>query len=562
MSTNNHGHEIYDLIFASLSGIASEQQQKQLAQALEEDIDLQKEYVDFLITYTLLHRRSGASVFIEDVKEPVLDQKLWESLAYEEKTAPVIEMPREERLQQDLIQKVEYPAREKRKISRFEIFMLFNAAAVVLFLVILRIFPPTEGVEVATLSDSINAEWINAGGSMEIGTRLATRSEELYLRRGLAELLFDNNAEVVIEGPAEFELLGEDRIRLNYGKVYSIVPKEAIGFSVFTKNSKIFDMGTEFGVETDFRGNTLLHVMNGSTMLIAGGDQSGKKGITVDKGAAKKISAMNSEISDISCDYTSFVRNIDSRGDMIWRGGDLSLASIVAGYDGFQEVGSLTGLNPDNGERVASVSQQWRRSDKKAYSLVANSKYIDGVFVPNGKSGPIQITSLGHTFECPDTSGIFTHEIAAYKGSLKNQQTTIPPVIINGQEVADEPILMLHSNVGITFDLQAIHQSLPQLNITSLKTIGMPMSGAKYPDLDFWVLVDGQIKYERKIAINDNDRGPVPFDVELKPEDRFLTLIVTDGLQVLDDEGENISYAKDFFYLIEPELCLTNSVGR
>lgn len=274
MSMNNHKHEIYDLIFASLSGIASEQQQKQLAQALEEDNELRKEYVDFLITYTLLHRRSGASIFIEDVREPVLDQKLWESLAYEEKTAPVVEMPREERLQQDLIQKVEYPAREKRKISRFDIFMLFNAAAVILFLVILRIFPPTEGIEVATLSDSINAEWINAGGSMETGTRLATHSEELYLRRGLAELVFDNNAKVVIEGPTEFELLGDDRIRLNYGKIYSIVPKEAIGFSVFTQNSKIFDMGTEFGVETDFRGNTLLHVIKGSTMLIAE-DQSG-----------------------------------------------------------------------------------------------------------------------------------------------------------------------------------------------------------------------------------------------------------------------------------------------
>jgi hypothetical protein len=396
---------------------------------------------------------------------------------------------------------------------------------------------------------------------METGTRLATHSEELYLRRGLAELLFDNNAKVVIEGPTEFELLGDDRIRLNYGKIYSIIPKEAIGFSVFTQNSKIFDMGTEFGVETDFHGNTLLHVIKGSTMLIAG-DQSEKKGITVDKGAAKKVSAENSEITDISCEYTSFARNIDSSEDMIWRGGNLSLASIVAGDDGFQEVGSLTGLNPDNGEQVASVSHQWRRPSKKAYRLVTNSKFIDGVFVPDGESGPIQITSLDHTFECPDTSGIFTHEIAAYKGSVKNQQTTIPPVIINGQEIADEPILVLHSNIGITFDLQAIRQSLPQLNITSLKATGIPATETKLPEFIFWILVDGQYKYEREIMGTDTDRGSIPFTIEIGPEDRFVTLIVTDGLQVIDDEGRNISYASDFFYLIKPELCLTDNLKR
>jgi hypothetical protein len=179
------------------------------------------------------------------------------------------------------------------------------------------------------------------------------------------------------------------------------------------------------------------------------------------------------------------------------------------------------------------------------------------MFVPDGGSGPIQITSEGHIFDCPDTTGIFTHEIAAYKGPVENQDTTIPPVMIDGQEVVNDPVLMLHSNIGITFDLQAIRDSLPQLDLKSFRAIGLPMKEFN-PDIDFWILVDGQVKYEKKIVADDLVREPISLNIEFGPQDRFLTIIVADGLR--PDDNRTYPYENDFFYLLDPQLSLANKL--
>jgi len=561
MSSDNHRHDIYDLFFSSLCGTASEEQQQRLAQLLEEDSDLQKEYIDYLINYTLLHRRSVASIFMEDRKEPTLDQMLWESFAYEEMTAPVVELPREEeKLQQDLIQKVVHLPYEKRKLSTSnKVFLVMNVAAV-LFIVLFLWFAPSKPVEVATLSDSIDAKWADVDASMQKGARLHNSREKLLLRQGLVELTFDNQTKAVVEGPAEFQILADDRIGLIFGKVYATVSPSAIGFSVFTHNSKIFDLGTEFGVEADTRGNTHLHVLKGSTMLVAGAGQSDKKGLTVEKGMAKKVSAVNSEISEISCDSLTFVHNIDSGTGMIWRGENLSLASITAGLDGFQEIDSLVSLDPMNAKYVTSVKDVYKRTNN-AYNTIPDLQFIDGVFVPDGEFGPVQISSTGLTFDCPDTSGVFTHEISAYRGPIENQHETIPPAIIDGQEIVNDPILMLHSNAGITFDLQAVRASLPQLDLKRFKATAVTTQN-NTPRFKFLILVNGQIKYQKDILGNEGDKDPFGFDIHLDPKDRFLTLIITDVLQVTDDQAEKESfpYSNDFIYLIQPELCLTNGL--
>ena len=542
--------EIAELTFHSLNGTLDERGLQRFEELLESNLAVEY-YQEILWTFVGMKSMEGISS-LQEVENNGLDREFWQALQQEEKDAPAVEIP-EKMTSQQLIQKVVYPPKEKRELSKFTIFTLINAAAILLFFLFLRYGPLRPGFEVATLSDCIDAQWADVDGAMEKGGRLATGRGELYLKEGLVEVLFDNNAKVVIEGPAEFEILSEDRIRLNHGNIFSSVPPEAIGFSVFTQNAKIFDLGTEFGVEADLRGNTQVHVIKGSTMLVAG-DPSEKKSITVNKGVAKKISAISSEISDIPCDYNYFVRDIDSKDALIWKGANLSLASIIAGYDGFQETDSLVGLDPVTGKYVTSTADVYRKTNE-AYNLIAESKFIDGVFIPDGESGPVQITSSGYTFNCPNTKGVSTHEIFAYRGFIENQHTTIPPITMNGQEITNQPIVMLHSNVGITFDLQAIRKTIPQLNLVGFKATGVPAQKFNpKPDLVFWIFIDGQMKYKREIVKDDSDRNPIPFDIEFSSNDRFLTLIVTDGL---DNE-----FANDFFYLIKPELCLSDGMGR
>jgi len=431
-----------------------------------------------------------------------------------------------------------------------------------MFVILFARFVSRRGVEVATLTNGLNARWVGAPVSMEFGARLTTGSDLWMLQEGIAELTFDNGSRVVMEAPCEFSILTSDQILLNYGRLYAAVPKGAIGFTVNTPSARIIDLGTEFGIHAETGGDTFLHVIKGKTTLIAG-QKMKKISMEVANNTAKRVSSANRQIVDIPYNETLFARQVDGRRRFVWRGENLNLASIVAGRDGFQEVGSLSGLNPTNGKYTSSVIENIRKANP-TYNLMADSAFIDGVFVPDGGSGPIQITSLGHTFDCPDTSGIFTHEIAAYKGDIKDQATTIPPVIIHGQTFPNESIVQLHSNIGITFDLQAIRQSLPNLELKSFKAWGGLTEERAYlkkdrPDIDFWVLVDGQIKYERKmLQIED---GPVSFEIELYPQNRFLTLIVTEGFRGVNDNRTH-PYANDFFYLINPELTLKEKSER
>jgi hypothetical protein len=150
---------------------------------------------------------------------------------------------------------------------------------------------PPPASEVATLTDSVDAKWRGANTSFKHGTRLSTRREPLVLDKGFAEILFDNQARIVIEAPAQFEIATQDQVNLMYGRVYASVPKEALGFTIYTQNSKIIDLGTEFGVDTAMDGTVELHVIKGQTMLIAGG-RAEKTMHTVAKGKAWRISGI------------------------------------------------------------------------------------------------------------------------------------------------------------------------------------------------------------------------------------------------------------------------------
>lgn len=244
--------------------------------------------------------------------------QLWQALADEENKAPVIERVQEE-ASPGLIYKVERP-KVSRQIRKSTIISLITAsAAIVLLLLFVRFAPPVSGIEVATLLDSIDAEWGMTDTEMRKGVRFATSSRDLYLKNGIVELLFDNDTRVTFEGPAEFQVLSSDVIKLNYGRLYAVVSKAGYGFQISTKDSKIIDLGTEFGVHKDLHGRIELHVVKGKTCLISG---SGNQNIDIDVLANSAI-RLNTEIGEmnfIDCDKELFARRINSKLNLIWRG--------------------------------------------------------------------------------------------------------------------------------------------------------------------------------------------------------------------------------------------------
>jgi ferric-dicitrate binding protein FerR (iron transport regulator) len=112
---------------------------------------------------------------------------------------------------------------------------------------------------IAWLVNAQDCLWANAvepTGSMQAGRLLA-------VERGLVEVRFQCGARVVLEGPAQLELLSSKSARLMRGKLTARVPETATGFEIRSPQGKVIDLGTEFGVAVADDGATDVYVFEG-----------------------------------------------------------------------------------------------------------------------------------------------------------------------------------------------------------------------------------------------------------------------------------------------------------
>jgi hypothetical protein len=193
---------------------------------------------------------------------------------------------------------------------------LLAAAAVILALVGTLIFLPREdsgptdtaGAEpvdhgVAVVTRSIDAQWkgrqLRPGDSVEPG--------RLELAGGVVELEFYSGASVILEAPADFEIVSKMAGVLHQGKLSARVPPQAIGFTITTKEVLLVDLGTEFGVEATPDSGTSVHVIKGKVELfdpkVERKPGKGKK-LTAGQGQLVKQSG---ESTDIPADPEKFI---------------------------------------------------------------------------------------------------------------------------------------------------------------------------------------------------------------------------------------------------------------
>ncbi|MEN8128573.1 MAG: FecR domain-containing protein, partial [Planctomycetota bacterium] len=309
--------KFYDLILACLYGIATEDQQNQLGQILEKDSMLRKEYLEYISLHTLLSRRGGASLFVEEVDDSVLDKAVWEALAEQERTSPEIIIPKEEpQPERELIQKVVYPPREKQKISKFSLYSAIFSAAAMLLMVLLVKFAPekSNGIEVAVLNAAVDARWSDSTVLPESGDAVHA-NEPFYLVKGLVEIQTDRGVELIVEGPAEFEFTKDGDLSLDSGKVFAAVSTQGRGFAVNTATSKIVDLGTEFGVQVDRNGNAGVHVYKGQVTLLTGAKAMAKVTEFLLRGQARAISS-DGTVSKRPVNEHLFVRKDELRANV------------------------------------------------------------------------------------------------------------------------------------------------------------------------------------------------------------------------------------------------------
>lgn len=299
--------EISDLVIKACDSSVSKDEFDRLQHLLKTEPAALDYYFDVLCTFATIDEMK-----VIDSETNQLDYgTLLSELGKYELTAPEIEVPGETPVQKRILNAA-HPSHKKRRISKFNMISLaLNAAAVFFILLFIQFVPLKGSIEVATVTDSAAATWANHLVPMNKGTRLVTGTEDLLLQDGLVELLFDNNTKVVIEGPAEFKLPADNQIDLHHGRLYAVVPREAIGFTINTPTSQIIDLGTEFGVQADVLGDVFLHVMKGKASLLAG-DKADRIKLEVSEGQAKKVAAADLAVSDIPCQTELFVRDLRS----------------------------------------------------------------------------------------------------------------------------------------------------------------------------------------------------------------------------------------------------------
>src|SRR5262249_26502540 len=120
---------------------------------------------------------------------------------------------------------------------------------------------------VAVLVQAAGAEWDASGLAMRPGALLAPGW--LLLKSGVARLEFYSGAIVILEGPAEFQLISRTEAFCKRGKLRATVPPQAQGFTVGSPKLDLIDRGTEFGLEVGDK--TEVHVFEGKVEVYKAG---------------------------------------------------------------------------------------------------------------------------------------------------------------------------------------------------------------------------------------------------------------------------------------------------
>jgi hypothetical protein len=541
--------QVSELICRVLEGYASAEEVRQLEELLHHNPEVLSFYIQIADTLAEL-MCPGHSMRISYQAEPDpelgLDMHLWKLLAEEEKIASTVEISEPVSSERPLIAKVK-PMSRSFRMNKFSVVSLITSAAALLFLVLFAQFGPSRPISVATLTDSFEVQWQNR--SLEVGSRLTNRRSPLRLLSGYAKLQFDNGAEVIVQGPCDFQLENTEQMYLLYGKLTAVIPPEAVGFRVNTSVMSVVDLGTEFSVRVDEEGG-VVNLYKGRASVLAGREGDRKGSQLMAEGQAMRVDPETQQIEEVPLDDQSFVRRLDSRRGFLWRGESINLADIVGGGNGLGTGLLGSGIDVASGAYMATPTRVEFPRIPCHYNPVQSNPFIDGVFVPDGADETVILNSNGESYTgFPVTEGIYRSPIT-HGPAIRDRQRFPSRHFKESTEfyllelemggilygTPDNPAIYMHTNVGITFDLDAIRSAYGNPAITHFESIcGIPekvrqeyASKIKNPEkstLAVYMFLDDQ---HQLIKTFDNDSLPEKIRIPIKLESRFLTIAVVD----------------------------------
>ena len=358
-----------------------------------------------------------------------------------------------------------------------------------------------------------------------VTSHLVCLGDKFALASGLMEITYDTGARVILQGPVTYEVESKDGGFLSLGKLTAKAgegrrPKtERIeelsdssssfivhrsSFAVRTPTAIVTDLGTEFGVEVDKQGHTTSHVFRGVVrvqMVAVDGKAQGAQVLRENESVQVDSSQGQPKIVVVpAAKSASFIREIPKQIIKT-----LDLVDVVAGGDGFSGRRGR-GIDPTTG-RMRHPTRQSRmvnvQGDYK-YHRVEGMPFVDGVFIPEGSKGPVQIDSAGHVFpDCPKTDN-WSYAYVWAGGKL-------PPIYRHEgfSHFGRHRLLLLRALAVVRACQQGNYVQLGCHSSGQPRLRGVAASGrgGKHGNrerkgdnvsADIWVLVDGQVRFKRR----------------------------------------------------------------
>ncbi len=226
------------------------------------------------------------------------------------------------------------------------------AAAAALMLGALGLWRYGPWAPVAVLRDAQGASWSGSERPSGVGAGLSTQT--LRLIGGTAEIGFRSGAAVILQGPAELQLLSARSARLLSGRMVARAPDGAHGFTIEAGGMSIVDLGTEFGVVAN-HGAAEVQVFEGVV-------EAGLKGAALEArsrlgiGQAARLEDGAAAVEPVAFSSQGFTRAMTSelddpaltRGVVAWWKFDETAGTVASDASGHGHDGSLHGCTFDH----------------------------------------------------------------------------------------------------------------------------------------------------------------------------------------------------------------------
>ena len=167
---------------------------------------------------------------------------------------------------------------------------------------------------VATLTQVVDGMWIKNAATLHTG-QLLGKGSRVALQSGMAKVTFECGAEIVLQGPCDFEVKDQMVGMLKSGKITANVPHRAFSFAILSPQVDFVDLGTAFGVSVGASGKTELHVFEGEVLCSPSKSDAAehKEPIHVTAANALAFDSKSGDPSNIAMNKEQFSPLIDLR---------------------------------------------------------------------------------------------------------------------------------------------------------------------------------------------------------------------------------------------------------